>query len=401
MKVLLAHPGTQHSHHLARELDQRELLSEFWTGYAISASSFHARLAQSLSGINAFRGLQSRIVRDINPDRVRVTRFNELRALAQLKQGADGENVLHERNAKFQNLIPDSSLQKSDAIIGFDTSSWILAKRAQAMGKKFWLDRSIGHPAVLERILAELRPDYPNWASAVTPRYRPVIEAENSEHHLAHAIVVGSTFARDTLIAQGIDKARVRINPYGVDWKRFTNITRSQRAQRPLRFLFVGSLQLRKGLPYLLQAWQQLAPSTAELWIVGQTPSDRSLLPSFRGLKYFGQVPYAEIPSIYAQADVFVLPSLFEGFSLAALEALASGLKIIVTPNTGATDALRNPALGTVIKVGSVESLRDAMAQCLDAPPSSEEIRNLTIPLSEYFSWTAYGDRWAALIQEN
>jgi glycosyltransferase involved in cell wall biosynthesis len=104
--------------------------------------------------------------------------------------------------------------------------------------------------------------------------------------------------------------------------------------------------------------------------------------------------------ALYAQCDVFVLPSLFEGFGLVILEALAAGLPVISTPHTGAVDVLKNAALGHLVHAGSVEALLAAMRHYVDIRPSRAAVMSAVAALRSVFSWEAYGDGWAALLRE-
>lgn len=392
MRILLAHPGTQHAPRLARELDQRDLLGEYWTGFALAEDALASR---------AIRRLAGRVVRGVNPRRLRTTPWIELRALAALKCGGDSHRVLHARNAAFQAAVPTASLAEADGAIGFDTSSWLLAERARQLGKPFWLERTIGHPAVFERLLAGLRRDFPAWAPPAAARPAEVIAAEKREHELAHRIVVGSDFARDTLRETGVPAERIRVNPYGVDWARFANAPQPSASAHPLRFLFAGSLQGRKGVPYLLEAWRRLAPRDAELWLAGSLGVDRALVPDLPGLKLLGQVPHADMPALLSQADVFVLPSLFEGFSLAVIEAVASGLALVVTPNTGAGRILAQPGLGRSVPAGDTDNLVEALHHYVLHPPDRRAVRAAASVLAPSLTWSAYGDRWATLLGES
>ena len=398
MQALLAHPGTQHAPRLARELDRCGLLAGYWTGLAWAEDSAGARFAHLARNWPGLRGLRTRIIPDLSPARIHSIPGPELSALLQLKRGAASETVIHERNRRFQEKIPEAALAASDAIIGFDTSSWVLAERAARLGRPFWLDRTIAHPAANAPQLAELRRRFPAWAEPVAPRLAAVAAAEAREHELAHRIVVGSCFARDTLVQQGLAAAKITVNPYGVDWARFAGIPRPPAGGRAQRFLFVGSLLGRKGVPYLLEAWRRLGQVDAELWLAGSGHVDKSMERELPGLKLLGRVPHAEVPGLFAAADVFVLPSLLEGFSLTVLEALASGLPVIVTPNTGATEALQEPALGQLVAAGSVDELEAALRHYLANPPDHAAIRRLAAPLERIFSWQAYGDRWARFL---
>lgn len=400
MKVLLAHPGTQHSHHLARELEKRQLLDAFWTGVAFAGNSAAAALARFLGHMPGLGGLSSRIVEGVPRGTIHTAQLVELRALLRLRRGGDSLAVLHERNATFQEAIPDAALAHCDAIIGFDTSSWQLAHRSSRQGKTFYLDRTIAHPAVLDRLMLDLSRKYPDWVGALAPRPAAIIAAENTEHAQARRIVVGGSFARGTLIDEGIAPERIVVNPYGVDWNRFS-MAISASTRRPFRFLYVGSVIARKGVPVLLEAWRRLAPRDAELLIVGNIGAyERKLIPDLPGLRLIGQVARSDIAQVYASCDVFVLPSLFEGFGLVILEALASGLPVISTPHTGAIEAVTEATLGRLVPILSVDALVEAMRHYLNTPPQRSRVAAAAEVLRSRFNWEAYGDRWGALLRD-
>lgn len=400
MQVLLAHPGTQHAHRLARELERCGLLGEFWTGLAFHDGGAAAALARGLAALPGLGGLDSRIVRGVPAARLRTLPIGELRALWRLRRGGESHAVLHERNEQFQQAVPEASLARCSAVIGFDTSGWILAERCRQLGQPFHLDRSIAHPAALARIMRNLEMKYPEWTGPRADRPAALVLAEQVEHDLARRIVVGGSYARDTLVAEGIDPAKIRVNPYGVDWDRFA-APPAEVAARPMRFLFAGSVTARKGVPVLLDAWRALAPRDAELWLAGNVGArERALIPSLPGLRVLGQVPHADMARVYASCDVFVLPSLFEGFGLVILEALAAGLPVISTPHTGAADMVTDAALGRLVEAGSVEALAAAMRAYLEARPSRAAVSAAAATLRDGFSWHAYGERWAALLRE-
>jgi alpha-maltose-1-phosphate synthase len=402
MQVLLAHPGTQHAPRLAAELAKRDRLSGFWTGLAFTEGGVGARLARALPRWTGLSQLATRTVQDVPSHRLHTMPLLEARALARRRMGADEQTVWCWRNEVFQNRIPTTALVAADAVIGFDTSGWILADRCRKLDRPFYLDRTIAHPAAFARILRTCAERFPAWVATAPARSSRLTEAEAQEHALAHRIVVGGAFARDTLIEAGIDAARIRVNAYGVDWSTFApSATPVAEAPRPLRFLFAGTVCARKGVPVLLEAWRKLAPKNAELWLAGRVGErERPLIPVLRGLKVLGQIPRAQIPALYAQADVFVLPSFFEGLALVQLEAIAAGLPIITTPNAGGLDFLPHPVLGHVVEPGSVDALAAALEWWCAHPPRRDVVLAAAQPLAARFTWSAYADRWMQILDE-
>ncbi len=405
--ILLAHPGTQHAPALARELDRRGMLREFHTGLALDENGVLARMVSQWVEMPFAKSLRNRIARGVDAQRIHTAPWHEFRALWQIRGERDPLQVLHERNRRFQEGIPESSFRNSDAVIGFDTSSWILAQRSRILGKPLWLERTINHPAQWYEAQIALHQRYPKWQDAPVPRLPELVAAEETEHRLALRILVGSSFVARTLESMGVDPAKIVVNPYGVSWEEFaapvSDKSASVRLPGPMRFLFAGSIGARKGVPVLLDAWKKLGwgKNEAELWLVGHLPDDqRRLIPNDAGIQLMGRVAKSEIAAIYHQCDVFVLPSFSEGFPLVLLEALAAGLPVITTPNTGAGDLQDYGAANcvTLVEAGSVDALVEAMRAWKDHPPGNAVVRTACDRLRNRYSWEAYGARWAKLL---
>lgn len=399
MKALLAHPGTQHSFRLARQLEQRGCLSRFWTGIAYLPTSPVGRCIR-LMPPSVQRKLSNRKLEGVARDHLRTRPLTELRALHRLRAGEEQQRVMLERNAKFQHHIPDPEIRASTIIIGFDTSSWLLAERSAALGRTFVLDRSIAHPISFQRCLPNLHQEFPEWAEDLPLCLPEMLSVEEIEHRFAARIVVPSFFARSTLIENGIAEEKIVVIPFGVDLETFRPAPHSL-TSHPLRFAFVGLLGARKGLPLLLDAWRLLSPDNAELWLIGPVSDHiQRLIPAMRGLRIIGKVPHRELPGILRQCDVLVFPSYFEGFGLVLLEALASGLPIIATDATAAPDLITNGIEGYTIPVGDLEALRDAMERFISSSVDLEMMSTAARSTAQRFPWDAYGNRWMDLLRQ-
>jgi glycosyltransferase involved in cell wall biosynthesis len=306
---------------------------------------------------------------------------------------------MFERNARFQRNIPNSEIAESDVVIGFDTSAWLLAEKASSLGRRFILDRSIGHALSFERLVPALRERFPEWVENFPPRLPNLLHAEAEEHRLADRIVVPSSFTRGTLIENGVPEDKIIVIPFGVDLGAFRPSPRPNRA-RPLRFVFLGTVGVRKGVPLLLEAWRHLAHSGAELWLAGTVSEKHAhLVPRLPGLRLIGKVPHKGIPALLNQCDVLVFPSYFEGLAQVQLEALACGLPIIATQASGATELITNGAQGYIVPVGDVEALQEAMGNFIASPDELARMSPAARVCAERFSWEAYGNRWTDLLQ--
>ena len=147
----------------------------------------------------------------------------------------------------------------------------------------------------------------------------------DKETRLAKQVVVASSFTKASLVNSGVHPERVAVVPYGTDLDRVS--PQIQRASSgPMRVLFVGSKVARKGLHTLLEAWQRLRPRFAVLRLAGGGARDQRILDSFpRVATELGRLTPTDLVAEFQQADLFVMPSIAEGFGHVYLEALAAG----------------------------------------------------------------------------
>ena len=394
--ILLAHPGTQYSFRLAAELHQRGRLTEFHTGLAISRDGLVGR-GWSWLPPGVQRQLANRRLEGVPATLVHLYPVGELVALFKQRHGGEGEQILHERNERFQKAIPQRAIEQAAALIGFDTSAWILARRCQLAGVPLILDQSIGHPDSKLGIYQQVRAEFPDWSTGLEQRLARVREAEQIEHELARLVVAASTFTQRTLVEHGVDPGKIRLNPYGVDTSRFG--PKPDAGVRPLRFVFVGSVTARKGVPLLLKAWERLKPTGAELWILGPVANHiRRLIPNQPDIRVVGGVPHRDVPALLQQCDVFVFPSYFEGFGLVILEAMACGLPVITTTATAGPDIFQSGEGGWITAPGDLAALMAAMDRCLTNPAGVRAMGGTARQIAERNSWSAYGERWASIL---
>jgi glycosyltransferase involved in cell wall biosynthesis len=232
------------------------------------------------------------------------------------------------------------------------------------------LVRGSGHIRTQDRMLGEeeartgARQDRPS---------RWMIGREEREYALADAIVVLSTFAYKTFVAEGVPPERLRLLSLGTRLSMFrpSPLVVEARRQRilsgaPLHVLYVGALSFRKGLWDLSAAVRELSGPTMQFRLVGpQLREARPVLASLRGLaSVFRKQPQALLPEIYAWGDVFVFPTIEDGFAIVLAQANAAALPIITTPNCSGPDLVRKDETGWIVPIRSPESLIERLRWC-------------------------------------
>ena len=190
------------------------------------------------------------------------------------------------------------------------------------------------------------------------------------ECSLADQIVVNSVWSKDALIAVGMPAEKIQVIPvaYEADTKSFErHYPRAFSAERPLRVLFLGQINLRKGVAHLLDAVKLLSGEPVELWFVGpmqiRVPQGLRLHPRIR---WFGVVPRTAVDRYYRDADVFILPTLSDGFGLTQLEAQAWKLPVIASRYCG--EVVRDGVNGIVLEEVSGRAIAQAILELLRSP---------------------------------
>lgn len=393
LKVLLAHPGTQYSHDTARQLSKLGLLYKYCTGIAFAKDD----LLYKLSGLAPM--LKKRYIHGVPGAQLKTFPLLEIEALRKVSKGAYPEQVFYERNEKFQYAISDKLIQQADVVVGYDTSSWILAERAKKLGKKYILDVSIGHSLSKELVYRQIAETYPEWGTQVQAKSQTYLDYEAKEIERADVIVVPSKFVQDTYIENGVNPHKIHVNPFGTDISSFVApASRVHRDGKELTFLFFGSLHARKGLPVLFAAWKELAPKNAKMVLAGyEKVPDTVAVPA--GVEILGAIPRDKRLELYHNADVFVFPSYFEGFAQVQIEAAACGLPLIGTYNSGAEEIIENGKNGFIVKTGDKEDLKNALLHFIQHPHTIADMGKASRVAAENFSWDAYGIRYRDIIQ--
>ena len=199
------------------------------------------------------------------------------------------------------------------------------------------------------------------------------------EYEEADRILVPSEFVRKSFIAQGINEAKVIKVPYPIrSVVGATELPQNHRkADDVFRILYVGSISLRKGVRYLIDAFGRLRHPRKELWLVGPMSNPNGLegvtLPD--GVSFRGVLKGQDLQNAYQSASLFCLPSLEEGLALVLGEALGNGLPIVTTDHSGAEDLMTHDTEGVITGIRDPEALCSAFERAIQDPEWFEMIR--------------------------
>jgi glycosyltransferase involved in cell wall biosynthesis len=308
--------------------------------------------------------------------------------------------LIWRRNIAFDRQVA-RTLGGSTAVIGQYGASLLTFKRAQQLGERTFLDYPIARVDFTHQLLADEARIKPLFADTISgPQAltlkRKHLERIAAEVEIADVVIVGSRFAANSF-GKVVDPNRIAIVPYGVDTKAFRPSVDEER-NGPLRVLFAGQLTQRKGIAYLLEAMELLDPRVFDLLLVGPIVGSGRGLQRYEGrFRRLAVVPPREMPDVYQQADVLVLPSLVEGSAYVVLEAMASGLPVVVTPNVGA-DGVRDGIEGFIVPTRSPESI----AARLEVLASDRDLRirmgRAARDRATELDWSSFRERIRSLV---
>lgn len=213
-----------------------------------------------------------------------------------------------------------------------------------------------------------------------------------AEYGSADRVIVPSEFVRQTFINKGFAPERILKVPYGVDLSIFTP---QPRQDKKFRVLFVGRISILKGIGYLLEAMKPLVEAGhAELWLIGnRDPSARDLLAEYSNIfTYKGTYPRTQLAELYSQGSVLVLPSVWEGLALVQAQAMACGLPVIATANTGAGDLFTDGVEGFIVPARDAQAIREWVEYLLAHPDRRQEMGRAALHrVKGLGGWDKYG----------
>ncbi len=235
-----------------------------------------------------------------------------------------------------------------------------------------------------------LREEYRRWGQPA-PRDR-LLDQKLREYDEADFVEVTSRWVLRSFLDRGFPRERLLHVPnLGIDLRLFHP---QPHAGRPFRIVAVG-LSLRKGTPYLLEAVARLRIPDLELWLVGSVSPD--LRPILRRtptrVRHLGVLSHPELAAVYRAASVFVLPSIEEGLAQVILEAMASGLPVVLTPNTGGEDIMTERREGLFVPPRDPAALARALLELYEDETLRRAMSEAAARSAQAWTWEAYGDR--------
>lgn len=395
--------------HLAAGLAEAGLLSAYVRPYANHGRTWERALS-AIPGTGAWyrRSFGRRRMPDgLLPQHIRETAVaaDLLRAAIRQLPTLRAKDV-----AEWLHWSIQKQIARRGAQLAMDTkmvvASYMVAEPAfrRTQGTRV-LNYPIAHHRYIQRFAAEeaqREPAFagtlPDWSTA-PPWVEPQLDAECA---LADIILVGSSFARDSFVAEGVPAEKLAVVPYGANVSAFVPAQdhTQQPSEQAFRLLFVGQIGQRKGISYLLRAYDEFRGPGTKLTLVGQFYGRADCLAPYRHLfEHVPHIPQAELAKHYRDADVFLFPTLIEGLGMVVLEAMASGLPVITTPN-GPGDIVRDGIDGFVVPIRDTGAIVEKLEYLRANPDRRREMGLNARQRALKYNWRAYQGRAIQILQQ-
>jgi starch synthase len=292
----------------------------------------------------------------------------------------------------------NSSKAKINALIGISGSSLRAGALIQRSGGVFICDRGSTHQRYQAEIVAD---EFRRWGVATPPSDPRDTLREEAIYAACDAITVPSTMAARSFAEMGVPREKVHVLPYGVRLESFQPT--GEPPTDSFDVLFAGSIGLRKGVPYLLEAFANLRHPRKRLRLAGSVQEDiRSILPRLpmENVDLLGSIPQSELAALMSRSHALVLPSIEEGLALVQAQAMACGCPVVCSTNTGGEDLFTDGVEGFIIPIRDPAALTARLQRLADDPNLQRSMRAAALQrVRSIGGWKEYGDRWELLLQ--
>jgi len=283
-------------------------------------------------------------------------------------------------------------LPPCNVFIGASGAGLHAGRKVQARGGVYLCDRGSTHYRFQQDLLRE---EYMRWKQPWCPDPEFLVANEESEYEQADAITVPSNFSKQTFVQAGVPAEKIHVVPYGVNLKEFQPVAEPPR-DGTFRILFVGEITLRKGVPYLLEAFRRFQHPRKELILIGGKEKGMEKLLaklSTPEVRYLGMRPRQELKEEMSRSHVLVLPSVEDGFGMVMGQAMACGCAIIASEHTGARNLYTDGVEGFIIPPRNPGALAAAWTRLADEPSTLAAMRVAARKRAcEVGGWHTYAD---------
>jgi glycosyltransferase involved in cell wall biosynthesis len=285
-------------------------------------------------------------------------------------------------------------------VYAYEDGAALCFAAAEERGIARLYDLPIGYWRAAHAIYAEEAQREAEWAVTLSGMQDSDEKLARKDEEISRAttILVASSFTKKTIGSAPRCTAPVHVIPYGAP-AATSDVTPASHGGK-LRVFFAGSLGQRKGLSYLLRA-AELMKGGIELTLLGSKVAENCapLEAALRRHRWIRTLPHEEVLREMSRHDVFVFPSLFEGFGLVLLEAMAQGLPVITTPNTAGPDLIEEGREGFIVPIRSAEAIAEKLDLLAGDPQLLSAMKVAARATAISRSWETYRAQLSSIIR--
>jgi len=397
-KILVSHPhAAAVAQGTAAALAAHGRLAAFVTGVAAAEGKWTARVTERVAA--RWPVLRNRVVSGVAPARLRSLAPVELgvraTATALVRMGllAKPYDAIFTAHDAAVSLLPWPA--ETTAVYAYeDAALWTFRRAARAGIDRIW-DLPLPH---YQTIADMFREEVRRWPEAVAgpPPTEPEWKRRRKDAELALAtrVSAASAFTKQSVDRLGLS-VPVTIASYGFPVESFD--ARARPPTGKFTVLSVGTQDLRKGTPYLFEAWRRAAIPDAELHIVGPIRLAKSFVDGYAGtFVHHPHVPKRELGARYAAADLLAFPTLGDGFGLVMQEAMCCGTPVVTTPCGGGPECITDGVDGWLIPPRDIDALVERLRAAAADRDRTAAVGRAARARAERFTWREAGDAFVA-----
>ncbi len=263
-------------------------------------------------------------------------------------------------------------------------------KKAKKMGAVTLVERACPHIDDQEEIMREEKSTLLN--KKILKTSNKVYERMKREYEIADYIVVPSNYSLESFVKKGFPRSKLLLTPLSNE----KNINFRENKILPEQFtvLCVAGHFYRKGVFYLLKAWERLKLKNAKLIVKTEIPPEFDHLYQIPNTEIISsRLSDKEMDELYGKASIFVLPSIDEGFGMVVVEAMRAALPVIVTENVGAADILHEGKEGFIVPIRSADALAEQILFLYKNPEEVKRMGKLALATSKEYTPQKYAER--------
>ncbi|MET4633120.1 glycosyltransferase family 4 protein [Kaistia defluvii] len=399
-RVTVVQDGSRLHYGLPLGLKLAGILDTVHMDWFVRPGSLEAAAAPMMARLGGANGRRLAARRCAGLDGSRVVAAGWSTLLARLREDRNAlpeQNFVRRSQAMARQVMGDG-WRGANSLVGFvrniDPS---LCQAARRDGLSVVLDQMIAPIAVQRREEARQAELWPEWQTPQDTGSAIMQDVEQRSWDAAGHITCASAYVRDGLLAVGLRSGQISVIPYPVDASAYAFCDRRKRTG-PVVVGFVGAVSLRKGAPAFFEIARAFDPAKVRFVMVGPIAAEPALVERRRGeVAVIGAVPRGEVRTWLEQFDLFLFPSACEGSAGAVMEAMATGLPIVTTPNSGTP--VRDGEDGFVIPCEDLAG----MSRAIDRLVQDQDLR-LRMGISarrrvEDLTVRRYGEAWRDLLE--